>query len=95
MAEEHGVFGPALVGAELLGRASILSCHQLLGHRVAVDAGVTVFPPVFSQFVSKEELTAWKEGKKKLYVTANKCFQVSHLSDKCGQLNIIISFGVE
>lgn len=61
MAEEHGVFGPALLGAELLGRASILSRHQLLGHRVAVDAGVTVFPPVFSQVVSEEEFTAWEE----------------------------------
>lgn len=62
MAEEHGVFGPALLRAELLGRASVLSRHQLLGHRVAVDAGVTVFPPVFSQVMSEEEFTAWEEG---------------------------------
>lgn len=58
MAEEHGVSEPALLRAELLNRASILSCHQLLGHTVAVDAGVTVFPPAFSQVMSKEELTA-------------------------------------
>ena len=58
VAEEHGVFGPALLRAEVLRRASVLSRHQLLGHAVAVDAGVTVFPPVFSQVVSVEELTA-------------------------------------
>lgn len=48
VAEEHGVFRPALLRAELLCWASILCCHQLLWDRVAVDAGVTVFPPVFS-----------------------------------------------
>lgn len=69
MAEEHGVFGPALLGAELFSRASILCCHQLLGRGVAVDAGVTVFPPVFRQLVPKEELTAWVEGEERLYVT--------------------------
>ena len=62
VAEEHGVFGPALLRAELLGRAAVLRRHQLLGHRVAVGAGVTVFPPVFSQVVSIEELTACEEG---------------------------------
>lgn len=62
MAEEHGVFGPAVIRAELLGRASVLCNHQLLGHGMAVDAGLTVFPPAFSQVVSKEELTAWEEG---------------------------------
>lgn len=61
VAEEHGVFGPAVLRTELLSRASILCCHQLLGHTVTVDAGVTVFPPGFSQVVSKEELTAWEE----------------------------------
>lgn len=75
MAEEYGVFGPAVIRAELLSRASILCRHQLLGHRVAVDAGVTVFPPVFSQVVSKEELTAWEKGKERLHVTMHDfCF---------------------
>lgn len=72
MAEEHGVFGPALLRAELLGRASILSRHQLLGHRVAVDAGVTVFPPVFSQVVTEEEFTAWEEGEECLWIIVLK-----------------------
>lgn len=64
MAEEHGVFGPALIGAELLGRASILCSHQLPGHGVAVDAGLAVFPPAFGQVVSKEELAAWEEERR-------------------------------
>lgn len=69
MAEQHGISGPALVRTELLNRASVLGCHQLLGYRVAVDAGVTVFPPVFSQVVSIEELTAWEEGENRLQIT--------------------------
>lgn len=74
MAEEHGVFGSAVLRTELLNRASVLCCHQLLGHTVAVDAGVTVFPPVFSQVVSKEELTAWEEGGETLRDTMQASF---------------------
>jgi len=59
VAEEHGVFGPAVLGAEVLRGASVLSRHQPLGHAVAVDAGVAVTPPVLRQVVSVEELTAW------------------------------------
>lgn len=66
MAEQHGVFGPALFRAELLRGASVLGRHQLLGNAVAVNARVTVFPPVFTQLVFEEELTAWKESEQRL-----------------------------
>lgn len=66
MAEEHGVFGPALIRAELLRGASVLCRHQLLGHRLAVGAGVTVFAPAFCQVVLKEELTAWRRGRRQV-----------------------------
>lgn len=72
MAEEHGVFGPALIRAELLSRASVLCRHQLLGHRVAVGAGVTVFAPAFRQVMSKEELTAWEKRKETCHITTLK-----------------------
>lgn len=77
MAEEHGVFGPALIGAELLRGASVLGRHQLLGHAVAVDAGETVFPPLFRHLVSEEELAAWQEGASvqfnKVALTTRRC----------------------
>lgn len=58
MAEEHGVSGPALLGAELLGRASVLSRHQLLGDGEAEGTGATVLAPHLSQVVSEEQLAA-------------------------------------
>jgi len=58
MAEEHGVFGPALLRAELLDGASVLSRQQLLRHAVAVDTGMAVFPPVFTQLVSEQQFAA-------------------------------------
>lgn len=65
MAEQHGVFGPALLGAELLDGSAVLGRHQLLGHTVAVNTGVAVLPPVLTQLVSEEELTSWKTGAKR------------------------------
>lgn len=80
MAEEHGVFGPALIRAELLSRASVLCRHQLLGHRVAVGAGVAVFAPVFRQVMSKEELTAWERRKGMCHITTLKPLQDQSMS---------------
>lgn len=64
VAEQHGVLGPALLRAELLRRASVLRRHQLLWNGVAVNTGVTVLPPVFTQVVSEQELTAWTHRNK-------------------------------
>lgn len=54
VAEQHGVFGPAVVGAEFLCGASVLSRHQLLGRGLAEDAGLTVFPPLSRQLLLEE-----------------------------------------
>lgn len=61
MAEKHGVLGAALLGAEVLDGAPVLSRHQLLGHAVAVKAGVAVLPPVLAQLVSEEQPAACKQ----------------------------------
>lgn len=61
VAEEHGVFGAALLGAEVLDGAPVLSRHQLLGHAVAVKAGVAVSAPVLTQLMSEEEPAACKQ----------------------------------
>lgn len=84
MAEEHGVFGPALIRAELLSQASVLGRHQLLGHRVAVGAGLTVFAPAFRQVMSKEELTAWEKREETcLIVRINSSIKDSQGSAGC------------
>lgn len=58
VAEQHGVFGPAVVGAEFLSGASVLRRHQLLGRGLAEDAGLTVFPPRFRELLLEELLAA-------------------------------------
>lgn len=69
VAEQHGVFGPAVVGAEFLSGTSVLRRHQLLGRGLAKDARLTVFPPLFGQPLLEELRAAWRR-----YQQGEQCF---------------------